>query len=847
MIIRSCPVFASIEILEGRIAPAAITSISLGDLNGANGFKLSGVAEDGNAGLSVSEIGDINADGFADVIVGAYRADEGGNERGAAYVVFGKPGGFDPTLSLSALDGSNGFKLSGIADTDFVGISVNGMGDINGDGISDLIVGAPGAGEGGNLRGAAYVIFGQKSGFAATVSLSTLNGSNGFKLSGAADLDYAGFSVSGAGDVNGDGFDDLIIGARSANEGGIYRGAAYVVFGRAGNFEPTLELPDLNGSNGFKLSGVGDLDNAGVSVSEAGDINGDGFDDLMVGAGRFGEEGARRGAVYVIFGKAGSFGAALELSALDGTNGFTIYSTGDENYLGLTVSGAGDVNGDGFADIIVGADGVDEGGLNRGAAYIVFGKVNGFDATLSVTELDGSDGFKLSGIADRDYAGRSVSGAGDVNGDGFDDIIVGASESNPGGLNSGAAYVVFGKAGDFAATLALSALNGSNGFRIHGASTGDFAGRSVSAAGDVNGDGFDDIIVGAFRADEGGFDRGAAFVVFGFGSAEVTVATNGKSATFTDWDGDLVTIKATKGTLDRAQFKLSAPNPLTGGSHLIYANFTNPEFAKANLTLTAKRGPTGGDGLINVGTLDARGVTLGRVSVDGDLQQIDAAGAAGLTVYSFGQFADAKLHGAPLASVIDGKLGALTVKTDASRVSVAAQTFGAIKAFNLDAVHLFAAGVANPAKTSIALAIKSLTVTGTVRDSQILAGYDATGAAVNADVQIGAVKVVGQWVASNLVAGVSAGDDAIFATGDANEALIPAGNAVVAKIASITIGGAAFGTSDDLRDGFGFSAEEIGSFKTGKAKLPLQRGAHNDTTALLTGLTGDLRVREVSV
>jgi len=487
-------------------------------------------------------------------------------------------------------------------------------------------------------------------------------------------------------------------------------------------------------------------------------------------------------------------------------------------------------------------------------------------AAINLADLNGANGFKLSGVADYDYSGRSVSGAGDVNGDGFADLLIDAYRADEGGTDRGASYVVFGKAGGFSPTLALSALNGANGFKLSGVADSDYSGRSVSAAGDVNGDGFADLIIGATTADEGGTDRGASYVVFGFGTADVAVAATGKSATFTDWDGDLVTIKTSKGTLDAAQFKLSSPNPLTGGAHLIYADFTaattGNEFIGAGLTVTAKRGPTGGDGLVNVGTLDARGVVLSKVSIDGDLQQLDAAGVAALTVYSLGQFAAADVHGGPLTSTIVGKLGALTVKTDASRVTLTAQTIGAIKAGHLDAVtisaqtigaiqalslegvSLFAAGVINPATPASALAIKSLTVTGSVKTSQILAGYDATGAAVNADVQIGKVVVKGQWIASDLIAGTTAGIDGLFGTAD--DALIAGGNARVAKIASITIGGAAFGTLGNLRDGFGFAAEEIGALSLGKAKLPLTKGARNDLLPQLAGLTGDLRVREVA-
>ena len=839
---RTSPKLPSlIEALETRIAPAAMASINLVDLNGSNGFKLNGATNGDDSGRSVSSAGDVNHDGFGDLIIGAYLADEGGDNRGAAYVVFGKPGGFTASLSLDGLDGSNGFKLVGVADMDETGRSVSAAGDINNDGIDDIIIGAPGNDEGGNSRGAAYVVFGKAGSFAATVSLSDLDGSDGFKLNGTTDNSNSGVSVSGAGDINNDGIDDLIIGAFYADEGGTARGAGFVVFGKSGGFSASMALSGLDGTNGFKLSGVSDGDLAGLSVSAAGDVNGDGFGDLTVGA--LGADQGR-GAGYVIFGKAAGFPPSVALSSLDGTNGFKLSGVTDGDKVGFSFGGAGDVNGDGFADLIIGSAYANEGGTARGASYVVFGKVGSFGAVVALSALSGTDGFKLSGVADGDQSGWSVSAAGDVNGDGFADLIAGANYADEGGINRGAAYVVFGKAGGFAASVAISALDGSNGFKLSGVVNGDSAGFSVDTAGDINGDGFADVIAGAPYANEGGTDRGASYVVFGFSTAEVKVATNGKSATFTDWDGDLVTIKSTKGTLAPGQFTLSGINPLTGGTHLLSADFTASGFAKANITFTARRGPAGGDGLVNIGTLDAHGLGLGTVSVDGDLRQIDAASIAGLTVYSLGQFAADNIPAAQLISNIDGKLGALTIKTDASRVTIAAQTIGAIKALNLDGVIILASGVLNPAKLANAIAIKSLTISGSVRDSQILVGYDVSGNAMNADVQIGAVKVLGQWVASNLAAGAHAGSDGIFATAD--DTLVPGGNAIVSKIASITIAGAAFGTSDNLRDGFGFVAEEIGSVSIGKAKLPLAKGARNDLSPLLAGLTGDLRVREVA-
>src|SRR4028119_589358 len=129
---------------------------------------------------------------------------------------------FEPTFNLSDLNGSNGFAINGIAALDRSGTSVSSAGDVNGDGFDDLIIGATGADPNGLIyAGQSYVVFGSNSGFAAGLNLSTLSGSNGFAINGIAASDSSGSSVSSAGDVNGDGFDDLIIGARTASRNGI--------------------------------------------------------------------------------------------------------------------------------------------------------------------------------------------------------------------------------------------------------------------------------------------------------------------------------------------------------------------------------------------------------------------------------------------------------------------------------------------------------------------------------------------------------------------------------------------------------------------------------------------------
>ena len=397
-----------------------------------------------------------------------------------------------------ALDGTNGFAFD---DGSFFNRrSVSSAGDVNGDGIDDVIIGGVGG------REEAFVVFGSTARFDAILNFGSLDGTNGFTITGGTNA-----AVSGAGDINGDGVDDLIIG--SPSEGGAFTtnspdytttGQHYVVFGDSGGFNATLDISSLDGTNGFAINGVdvgvvrrgrllGAANRYNSSVSGAGDINGDGFDDLIIGDRNANPTGdttdrgfpANSGASFVVFGGADNVGGAVDLETLGSADGFVFNGVDSDAATGQSVSNAGDVNGDGIDDVVIGAPGV-------GSSFVLFGNTDGFNSPLDPSVLDGTNGFVIQGET---FSGSAVSGAGDVNGDGFDDLIIGAYD--PSDFDSPAtAFLVFGSAAG--SDVTLDSLDGTDGFLIEDSLNPNSGfGNTVSGAGDINGDGFDDLIIGA--------------------------------------------------------------------------------------------------------------------------------------------------------------------------------------------------------------------------------------------------------------------------------------------------------------------------------------------------------------
>ncbi len=354
-----------------------------------------------------------------------------------------------------------------------LGWSVSGAGDVNGDGYSDVIVGAPDFDNGQNNEGRAYLHLGSPTGTLPMPAWITEGNQAGAQF---------GWSVASAGDVNGDGFGDVIVGAPQYTNGHDSEGRAFVYLGSATGLSNT---PAWRAESNQAVAAFGN------SVASAGDVNGDGFSDVIVGAHLYDNGQSNEGRAYVYLGSATGLATSPSWTAESNQGG------GD---FGFSVATAGDVNGDGFSDVIVGADSYDNGHGDEGRAYVYKGSASGL-ASSPLWTAEPNQPFALFGF--------SVSTAGDVDNDGFSDVVIGATFFDAQFVDEGGAFVYHGSpAGPLAApttTIVYSEFNA-------------MVGHSVSIMGDVNGDGFSDVLIGAPNFDFGGpTDSGWAFGHLGNG------------------------------------------------------------------------------------------------------------------------------------------------------------------------------------------------------------------------------------------------------------------------------------------------------------------------------------------
>ncbi len=417
-----------------------------------------------NFGIAVATAGDVDGDGYADVIVGAYAYDNGESDEGRAYVYLG---------SASGLASSPVSTVESQQSGAYFGVSVATAGDVNGDGYSDVIVGADWYDNGETDEGRAYVYLGSTSGLAASPGWTA--------ESDQASANF-GWSVAMAGDVNGDGYSDVIVGAYLYDNGQTDEGRAFLHLGSASGLASSPAWTgESNQASAF----------FGWTVAAAGDVNGDGYSDVIVGAPYHDNGQTDEGRTYVYSGSA---------SGLSAFPVWTAESDQASSSFGYSVATAGDVNGDGYSDVIVGATQYDNGQTDEGRASGYLGSASGLSAVAGWTAESDQSGANF---------GRSVATAGDVNGDGYSDVIVGAFFYDNGQTDEGRASVYLGSASGLSAVAGWTAESDQAGARF---------GNSVATAGDVNGDGYSDVIVGAYFHDNGQTDEGRASVYLGSAS-----------------------------------------------------------------------------------------------------------------------------------------------------------------------------------------------------------------------------------------------------------------------------------------------------------------------------------------
>lgn len=384
-------------------------------------------------GICVSSLGDLDGDGVADLAVGASQDDDGGHNRGAVWILFLNSDG--TVKRHQKISEHEGRFLSTLDDNDRFGVGLAPIGDLDGDGVPELAVGAHGDDDGGFEQGAVWILFLTPTGFVKRDrKISATSG--GF--TGELDwVDIFGSSLSAIGDLDGDGVKDVIVGAPWDDDGGQESGAVYVLFLLAnGEVKGHQKISSLQGDFRGHVA-AGDL--FGRSVACLGDIDGDGYIEVAVGAVLDDDGGPGFGAVYILtLNTDGTVRSARKISKTEG--GFS-GALEIRDQFGISVATVGDLDSDGVIELLVGANGDDDGGIDRGAAWLLFLNRDGtVKSHQKISDTAGDFGGQLD---DTDSFGISVAAAGDIDGNGVGEIAVGATEDDDGGMARGAVWVLF--------------------------------------------------------------------------------------------------------------------------------------------------------------------------------------------------------------------------------------------------------------------------------------------------------------------------------------------------------------------------------------------------------------------